>query len=114
MKRGGAPAPGSGRAGAAVRSLGERWDLRLYIAGQTPCSLSAIANLRKICDEYLPGRCRVQIVDLLVNPKLARDHEILAIPTLVRKRPKPLRKIVGNCSNIPRALAGLQVSAGGW
>jgi circadian clock protein KaiB len=110
MKSACAPAPSSRRVGAALR---ERWDLRLYIAGQTPCSLVAIANLRKICDEYLPGRCRIQIVDLLVHPKLARDHEILAIPTLVRKRPKPLRRIVGNCSNIPRALAGLQLQAGG-
>ncbi len=113
MSGAGARTSSGKRSSAAARGTVEKWDFRLYIAGQTPCSLSAIANLRTICEEYLPGRCRIQIIDLLAQPKLARDHEILAIPTLVRKRPKPLRKIVGNCSNIARALAGLQVRAGG-
>jgi circadian clock protein KaiB len=84
----------------------------LYIAGQTPRSLSAMANLRKICEQYLPGGCQIQIIDLLIHPKLARDHEIFAIPTVVRRRPKPLRKVVGDCSNIDRALAHLQLRAG--
>jgi circadian clock protein KaiB len=83
------------------------WDLRLYVAGQTPRSVAAIANLNKICEEYLGGRYRVEVVDLLANPGLARHDQILAIPTLVRKLPAPARKIIGDLSQTDRVLLGL-------
>jgi len=83
--------------------------LRLYVAGQTPKSLAAISNLRKICSEYLGGRYKVEVVDLLKNPALAKDHQILAIPTLVRQVPVPLRKIIGDLSNTEQVLVGLDV-----
>lgn len=83
--------------------------LQLFVAGQTHRSLAAIANLTKICEEHLAGRYKIQIVDLLENPKLARGDEILAIPTLVRKLPKPVRKIIGDLSNTERVLIGLDL-----
>jgi circadian clock protein KaiB len=86
------------------------WELRLYIAGQTPKCLIALANLKRICEEYLPGQYQLEIIDLLENPRLAREHEILAIPTLVRKLPQPVRKIIGDLSNQERVLVGLDVS----
>jgi circadian clock protein KaiB len=85
------------------------WELRLYVAGQTPRSLAALENLQRICEEYLKGQYRIEVVDLLVNPKLARDDQIMALPTLVRKVPKPLRKIIGDLSNTERVLVGLQL-----
>lgn len=85
------------------------WVLRLYIAGQTPKSLAAVSNLRRISDEYLAGRCEIQVIDLLENPQLAEEDQIIAIPTLVRKRPEPTRKIIGDLSNTEKALAGLQL-----
>jgi circadian clock protein KaiB len=88
---------------------GERWELRLYTAGQTPKSLAAIKNLRKVCDEHLPGRYDIEIIDLLKNPRLAKDHQIVAIPTLVRKLPDPMRKIIGDLSDTERTLVGLQL-----
>ena len=87
----------------------ERWELRLYTAGQTPKSLAAIKNLRKVCDEHLAGRYEIEIVDLLKNPRLAKDHQIIAIPTLVRKLPVPIRKIIGDLSDTDRTLVGLQL-----
>lgn len=87
----------------------ERWDLRLYVAGQTPRSLAALANLKRFCQEYLEGRYSIQVVDLLENPQLARGDQILAIPTLVRKLPSPMRKIIGDLSNTERVLMGLDV-----
>lgn len=87
----------------------EKWELRLYIAGQTPKSLAAIKNLRKVCDEHLAGRYEIEIVDLLKNPRLAKDHQIVAIPTLVRKLPSPIRKIIGDLSDTERALVGLEL-----
>ncbi len=87
----------------------EKWELRLYTAGQTPKSLAAIKNLRKVCDEHLAGRYEIEIVDLLKNPRLAKDHQIVAIPTLVRKLPSPIRKIIGDLSDTERALVGLQL-----
>lgn len=89
------------------------WDLRLYVAGQTPKSVAAAANLKKVCDEHLAGRYRIEVVDLLVNPQLARGDEIVAIPTLVRKLPEPIRKIIGDLSNTERVLVGLQLRPGG-
>jgi len=83
--------------------------LRLYIAGQTPKSIEALANLKKICGEHLAGQYQLQVVDLLKNPQLARGDQILAIPTLVRKLPLPVRKIIGDLSNTERVLVGLDL-----
>ncbi|MDD5658026.1 MAG: circadian clock KaiB family protein [Elusimicrobia bacterium] len=85
------------------------WELRLYIAGQTPKSLEALDNLRGLCEKHLKGRYRIEIVDLLKNPKLARIDQIVAIPTLVRKLPAPMRKIVGDLSQEERVLVGLDL-----
>ena len=85
------------------------WQLRLYIAGQTPKSLAAFANLQKICEEHHAGRYKIEIIDLLENPTLAKGDQILAIPTLVRKLPEPVRKIIGDLSNTERVLVGLDV-----
>jgi len=91
------------------------YDLRLYVAGQTPRSLHAFANLKRICEEHLAGRYRIQIIDLLENPQLAKGYQILAIPTLVRNIPKPARKIIGDLSNTDRVLVGLDIRpAGTW
>ncbi len=87
----------------------EQWDLRLYVAGQTPKSIAAFDNLKRICDEHLPGRYRIEVIDLIRNPKLARDDQILAIPTLVRKLPNPIRKIIGDLSDAERTVVGLQL-----
>jgi circadian clock protein KaiB len=86
-----------------------RYDLRLYVAGQTPRSLQALANLKRICEEHLEGNYRVEIIDLLKKPQLAAGDQILAIPTLVRTIPKPARKIIGDLSNTERVLVGLDV-----
>jgi circadian clock protein KaiB len=83
--------------------------LRLYVAGQTPKSMAAIANLKKICEEHLAGRFEIQLIDLLENPQLARGDQILAIPTLVRKLPLPVRRIIGDLSNTERVLIGLDL-----
>ena len=85
------------------------YDLRLYVAGQTPRSLQALTNLRRICDKHLAGNYRVQIIDLLQKPHLAAGDQILAIPTLVRAIPKPARKILGDLSNTEKVLVGLEL-----
>jgi|SRR4051812_13844293 len=85
------------------------WDLRLYVAGQTPKCLQAFANLKKICEEHLAGKYRIEIVDLVKHPQLAQGDQILAIPTLVRKLPEPVRKIIGDLSNTERVLVGLDL-----
>jgi circadian clock protein KaiB len=85
------------------------WQLRLYVAGQTPKSLAAFANLKKICEEHLKGCYKVEVIDLLENPTLAKGDQILAIPTLVRKLPAPARKIIGDLSNTERVLVGLDI-----
>jgi len=87
----------------------EVWELRLYVAGQTPKSLTAFANLKRICEEHLRGRYTIEVIDLLENPQLARGDQILAIPTLVRKLPPPIRKIIGDLSNTERVLVGLDL-----
>ncbi|MEA3193793.1 MAG: circadian clock protein KaiB [Betaproteobacteria bacterium] len=87
----------------------EVWELRLYTAGQTPKSLTALANLQKICDEHLKGKYRIEVIDLMANPRLAKDHQIVAIPTLVRKLPEPLRRVIGDLSDTERALVGLEL-----
>jgi circadian clock protein KaiB len=85
------------------------WELRLYVAGQTPKSLTAFANLKKLCEAHLAGRYKIEVVDLLQQPQLAAGDQIVAIPTLVRKLPQPLRRIVGDLSNTERTLVGLQL-----
>lgn len=85
------------------------WELRLYVAGQTPNSLKAFANLKKICEEHLAGMYRIEIIDLLENPTLARGDQILAVPTLVRKLPEPVKKIIGDLSNTEKVLVGLDL-----
>src|SRR5246500_563264 len=87
----------------------EKWDLRLYVAGQTPRSVAAFANLKRICEDHLAGRYHIEVVDLVKHPQLAAGDQILAIPTLVRKLPQPLRKIVGDLRDTERALVGLQL-----
>ena len=89
--------------------ISERWNLRLYVAGQTARAIAAFANLQKICEEHVPGQYRIEVIDLLRNPQLARGDQILAVPTLVRKLPKPARKIIGDLSNTERVLVGLDL-----
>ncbi len=91
--------------------LKEDFVLRLYVAGQTPKCLQAFANLKKLCEEYMPGEYRIEVIDLLVNPQLAAGDQILAIPTLVRKLPEPVKKIIGDLSNTERVLVGLDLRA---
>ena len=87
----------------------EVWKLRLYVAGQTPRSIAAFANLRRMCEQHLPGRYRLEVIDLLKDPQLAQGDQILAIPTLVRKLPPPMKKIVGDLSNQERFLVGFDL-----
>jgi circadian clock protein KaiB len=89
----------------------EMWNMRLYVAGQSSKCIAAVKNLNRFCEEHLAGRYRIEVVDLLENPRLARDHQIVAIPTLVRKLPEPLRRIVGDLSNTERMLVGLDLEA---
>ncbi len=89
----------------------EKWELRLYTAGQTPKSLAAFRNLQKVCEQYLPGQYEIEVIDLLANPRLAKDHQIVAIPTLVRKLPDPIRKIIGDLSDVEKTLVGLDLRA---
>jgi circadian clock protein KaiB len=86
-----------------------KYDLRLYVAGQTPRSLHALSNLKRICEEHLAGQYRVEVIDLVKKPQLAAGDQILAIPTLVRAIPKPARKIIGDLSNTERVLVGLDI-----
>jgi circadian clock protein KaiB len=91
------------------RAKEEHYLLRLYVAGQTPRCVYALANLKKICEEHLAGRYEIELVDLLENPRLAAGDQILAIPTLVRRLPQPVRKIIGDLSNTERVLVGLAI-----
>jgi len=105
----------AGAAGLAEKTLHEEqpevaeWQLRLYIAGQTAKSMAAFENLKRVCETHLAGRYSIEVVDLLVNPRLAAGDQILAVPTLVRKFPEPIRKIIGDLSNEERVLVGLDV-----
>jgi len=85
------------------------WELRLYVAGKTAKSMAALENLTRLCEQQLPGKYRIEVVDLLVHPQLAKGDQILAIPTLVRKLPQPIRKVIGDLSNTERTLVGLQL-----
>ena len=98
------------RAIASSRSAArETWELRLYVAGETPRCVQAFANLKRICEEHLKGRYRIEVIDLLKNPTLARGDQILAVPTLVRKLPPPVKKIIGDFTNTERVLVGLNL-----
>jgi circadian clock protein KaiB len=92
--------------------LGDVWYLRLYVAGQSPKSLRALANLKTLCEEHLAGHYEIEVIDLVADPALARSDDILAIPTLVRRLPEPLRKIIGDLSNTERVLVGLRLESG--
>ena len=91
----------------------KKWNLRLYVAGQTPKSVTALANLKRICDEHMNGEYSVEVIDLMENPQLARRDQIVAIPTLVRELPSPLKRIIGDLSNTERVLVGLDVFSRG-
>jgi circadian clock protein KaiB len=88
----------------------KHYDLRLYVAGQTPKSLTAFANLKQLCDIHLAGEYKIEVIDLMKKPQLARDDEIIAIPTLVRRLPQPIRKIIGDLCDMQRTLRGLDLA----
>ena len=90
----------------------DKWILRLYVAGQTPKAITAFTNLKKICEEKLDGKFSIEVIDLLINPQLGAEDQILALPTLVRKLPVPVRKIIGDLSNTERVLVGLDLLPG--
>jgi len=100
------PAP---KKGSEKKAEHDKWILRLYVAGQTPKALTAFNNLKKICDEKLQGKFEIEVIDLLKNPQLGYNDQILAIPTLVRKLPSPVRKIIGDLSDTERVLVGLDI-----
>jgi circadian clock protein KaiB len=101
--------PSRGPVEESKAALEERWTLRLYVAGQTPRSAMAFDNLKRICEERLKGHYTIEVIDLLKNPRLAKDDQILAIPTVVRKLPVPVRRIIGDLSNTERVLVGLDL-----
>src|SRR5215207_9144518 len=92
---------------AAVEA--EAYNLRLYVAGQTPKSLAAFANLKRLCEEYLPGRYHIEVIDLVENPQLAAGDQIFPLPTLVRKLPEPLKRVIGNLSDKEKFLVGMDL-----
>jgi KaiB domain. len=92
-----------------VNKLNDKWVLRLYVAGQSPKALTAFANLKKICENQLKGKYSIEVIDLLINPQLGNEDQILALPTLVRKLPVPVRKIIGDLSDTDRVLVGLDL-----
>jgi len=93
----------------STKKSGERWMLKLYVAGQTPKASAAFDNLKRLCEERLQGRYTIEVIDLLKNPRLAKDDQILAIPTVIRKLPPPFRRIIGDLSNADRVLIGLDL-----
>jgi circadian clock protein KaiB len=98
-----------GRRSRTESDASESWELRLYVAGATPRAIAALDNLKRICEEHLAGQYRIEVIDLLQNPQLAQGDQILAVPTLVRKLPVPVRKIIGDLSNEQRVLVGLDL-----
>ncbi|EKD40014.1 MAG: hypothetical protein ACD_75C00203G0002 [uncultured bacterium] len=90
--------------------LTKKWRLRLYVAGQSPKSITAFANLRRICEEHLKGQYSIEVIDLMVNPQLAKGDQILAVPTLIREIPEPMKRIIGDLSNTERVLVGLDIT----
>ena len=99
----------SKKVSAQTEKKPETWELRLYVAGQTPNSMKALANLKELAEEHLKGKYTIEVIDLIKNPQLAAGDQILAIPTLVRKLPEPIRKIIGDLSNTERVLVGLDI-----
>jgi circadian clock protein KaiB len=99
------------RAKSSPRAAAKLWQLRLYVAGQTPKSLAAFSNLKRICESHLNGRYIIEVIDLIDRPQLSKGDQILAIPTLVRKLPQPVRKIIGDLSDTNRVLVGLDLRA---
>jgi len=97
--------------GKPSNNADDKWVLRLYVAGQSPKALTALANLKKICEEQLEGKYGIEVIDLLINPQLGKEDQILALPTLVRKLPVPVRKIIGDLSDTERVLVGLDLKA---
>src|SRR3954470_22598537 len=96
--------------GEPMVQLNPHYDLRLYVAGQTPKSLAAFANLKELCEQHLAGKYRIEVVDLIKKPQMAKDDQIIAIPTLVRRLPQPVRKIIGDLCDTQRTLIGLDLS----
>ncbi len=94
-----------------VHPTGEEWRLRLYVAGRSPKCLTALENLKQFCEQHMAGQYEIEVIDLLENPRLAKDDQIIAIPTLVRKLPEPLRKIIGDLSDTERMLVGLDLKS---
>ena len=92
-----------------METLEQTWELRLYIAGKTPKSVTALSNLKRYCEEHLQGKYQIEVIDLLVQPQLAEGDQIFAVPTLVRKVPVPIRKIIGDLSNEEKVLVGLNI-----
>ena len=105
------PKPVKRRTSASHRQPAKLWQLRLYVMGQTPKSLTAFANLKKVCETHLKGRYRITVIDLVKQPQLAKGDQILAVPTVVRRLPKPVRTIIGNLSDTARVLVGLDLRA---
>ena len=97
----------------AKKSVENSWNMRLYVAGQTPKSLAAFSNLKQLCDQYLTGRYQIEVVDLLKQPQLAQNDQIVALPTLVRKLPEPIKRVIGDLSNLERVMIGLDLQAAG-
>jgi circadian clock protein KaiB len=106
-KRSSSSAPVARKSAAEIKS--EEWILRLYVAGQTPKSLAAFSNLKRICEEHLAGRYQIDVIDLAQNPHLANHDHIVALPTLVRKLPEPIKRIIGDLSNLQRVLVGMEL-----
>ena len=100
--------PGKGKR-TKTDSTEEIWNLRLYVAGQTPKSITAFANLKKICEKHLEGKYSIEVIDLLKNPQLAKGDQIIALPTLIRKLPEPIKKIIGDLADTERVLVGLDI-----
>jgi circadian clock protein KaiB len=101
----------SNKAATPLHVVAETYRLRLYVAGQTPKSILALKNLKHICEQHLQGRYEIEMIDLLLNPQLAAGDQILAVPTLVRRLPEPIKKIIGDLSNTDRVLVGLDLRA---
>jgi circadian clock protein KaiB len=95
--------------GSALEENSELWELRLYVAGQTPKSITAFSNLKRLCEEHLKGRYRIEVVDLFKHPERAKGDQIVALPTLVRKLPEPIKRIVGDLSNSDRVIVGMNL-----
>jgi len=104
-------APRTKQAARSTSSKPESWRLRLYVAGQTPRSLTAFANLKRLCEQHLPGRYQIEVIDLIKTPELALGDQIVALPTLVRKLPTPIKRVIGDLSNFERVLVAIELQA---